>query len=475
MPTRQHIRVLVTLVAALSAPATPGHASDGVGWRGDGSGIYPATDPPTRWSPTEGVVWRTAMPTWGNASPVLVGDRLFVQAEPTTLLCLRASDGKLLWSRDNPYIDTLAPAERAAFASRLARAEVAQAELEATHKEIASLKRTLRKRKRVEGEEDPRARVEALSQQAAALKAELESTSRFRTPATHDIIGYASSTPVSDGRTVYTLFGNGVVAAFDLDGQRRWIRWLGHTPRMNGNPDGHAASPLLIGGRLIVPYGVLQALDPADGLVTWISSVYRDFGTPTAAHAGGRDLVATPDGRVLDVRDGSPVARDVDELYYVGPLADARRLYFAGSTDTSSQNLRATARAFDLAALVSGRRDPVWSTPLEMGRYYASPLVRDGVFYAISESGYFSGLDAESGRQLFMENLRFRDTKPSIASAGPYLYLSDAEDGRTLVYRAGRQPTRVAENRLEPFRATPFFAGSRMYLRTHDATWCIGR
>ncbi|MEZ4267683.1 MAG: PQQ-binding-like beta-propeller repeat protein [Myxococcota bacterium] len=476
MPVVRSVGVVLALaVTALMAVPVRGAApSAPVGWRLDGTGRYPATDPPTTWSAGRNVVWRTPLPTWGNASPVVVGDRVFVAAEPSSLLCLRASDGKLLWSHDNRYLDTLSGGERDAMAVRLAQADEAKAELDATNKRISALKRALRKRKR-DGE-DPRAELERLTARASTLKKELDATSQFRTPPTHDIIGYASSTPVSDGETVYALFAHGVVAAYALDGTRRWIRWLGHTPHMNGNPDGHAASPLIAGGRLIVPYASLQALDLRDGSVVWTSEPYRDFGSPVAARVGGEDAVAAPDGRVLRARDGAVLAKGVGEVYYVGPVSDERSLFFVGSVDSTTKSQRPMARAFSLATLSHGAASPppLWTAALEVDRYYASPLVHDGVLYALSESGYFTGLDASNGKRLFMEDLDFMDAKPSVASAGRFIYLSDSS-GRTIVYRGGREVARVADNHLEPFRATPYFTGSRMYVRAHTALYCIGR
>lgn len=477
MPVVRRVCVTMALAAAslFGAPVRAESGRPPVGWRGDGTGRYQASDPPTTWSAAQGTLWRTPMPTWGNASPVVVGDRVFVQAEPTTLLCVRASDGKLLWTRDSPYIDTLSGAERQVMAARLTRADAGQVELEAANKRIAAIKRGLRKQKR--GGEDPRAELETLRARASTLKTELDATSLFRTPPTHDIVGYASSTPVSDGQTIYALFGNGVVAAYALDGTRRWIRWLGHTPQMNGNPDGHAASPLLAAGRLIVPYAALQALDPADGRVVWKSDVYRDFGSPVVVRIGGVEHIAAPDGRVLRAADGAVVKTGVSEVYYVGPVADERSLYFAGSIDSTMKSQRPMARAFSLAALASrapAAANALWTAPLDVDRYYASPLVEGGVLYTLSESGYFAGFDIRDGAKLFMEDLDFFDAKPSIAAAGPYVYVSDSS-GRTVVYRGGRAVSRVADNLLEPFRATPFFTGARMFVRTHTALYCIGR
>lgn len=78
-----------------SAPA----GADPVGWRMDGDGSYPGTQPPTNWSSDESVAWKTAMPAWSNASPVLIEDRslIVVLSEPDTILAVGANDGKIAW------------------------------------------------------------------------------------------------------------------------------------------------------------------------------------------------------------------------------------------------------------------------------------------------------------------------------------------------------------------------------------------
>jgi len=60
--------------------------------------------------------------------------------------------------------------------------------------------------------------------------------------------GEAAATPVSDGEHVYVLFGSGVVACFDLQGNRKWATAVG----LKHNEHGYCASPCLIDGKLIV-------------------------------------------------------------------------------------------------------------------------------------------------------------------------------------------------------------------------------
>ena len=73
-------------VGLLLLTAALGVAEAGeTGWRTDGTGRYPDAKPPVTFAPGENVVWATPLPSWSNASPVLVEDRIFVCAEPDTL------------------------------------------------------------------------------------------------------------------------------------------------------------------------------------------------------------------------------------------------------------------------------------------------------------------------------------------------------------------------------------------------------
>ena len=128
---------LVTLVLPLAAPASHGADADAQRywpqWRGPAmTGVAPHARPPVEWSETKNVRWKVAIPGKGSATPVVWGDRLYVltavpgekrapavaapPAEPPaaggrprlstppdasqkfTVLAVRRSDGKILWS-----------------------------------------------------------------------------------------------------------------------------------------------------------------------------------------------------------------------------------------------------------------------------------------------------------------------------------------------------------------------------------------
>jgi outer membrane protein assembly factor BamB len=67
------------------------------GWRNDGSGKFPDSEPLVKWSKTEGVIWKKALPKTSNASPTIVNDRVFICQEPETLICLSSADGSNIW------------------------------------------------------------------------------------------------------------------------------------------------------------------------------------------------------------------------------------------------------------------------------------------------------------------------------------------------------------------------------------------
>src|SRR5262245_28940935 len=89
-------------------------AAEPVGWRNDGTGRFPSATPPTEWSGQKNVAWKVALPGQSYAAPIVVGEHLFVASDPGDLLCVRRSDGKLLWRKSITDIKA-PPAARGGF------------------------------------------------------------------------------------------------------------------------------------------------------------------------------------------------------------------------------------------------------------------------------------------------------------------------------------------------------------------------
>lgn len=76
-------------------------------WRGPSrDGHAPKTaNPPTTWSETKNVVWKTPLPGRGHSSPVIVGDRIFLTTaddakQQQSLIALSRKTGKQLWTKE---------------------------------------------------------------------------------------------------------------------------------------------------------------------------------------------------------------------------------------------------------------------------------------------------------------------------------------------------------------------------------------
>lgn len=72
-------------------------------WRGaDGLGITREKNLPVKWSATENVRWKIALPDRGNSSPIVWGNRIFItqaleKEQRLTVMCFDRAEGKLLW------------------------------------------------------------------------------------------------------------------------------------------------------------------------------------------------------------------------------------------------------------------------------------------------------------------------------------------------------------------------------------------
>ncbi len=65
----------IALATVAAAPVQSGHWLQ---WRGPFHTGMAVGDAPLRWSDTEGVTWKAAIPGRGFSTPVIVGDRIFL-------------------------------------------------------------------------------------------------------------------------------------------------------------------------------------------------------------------------------------------------------------------------------------------------------------------------------------------------------------------------------------------------------------
>src|SRR5439155_11841034 len=91
---------------SLAGRAGDKRADNWPGWRGPGGlGTSPEKNLPLRWSATENVRWKVAVPGAGVSAPVVWGERVFLTSsdgragDRLNLFCYHRDTGRLLWHR----------------------------------------------------------------------------------------------------------------------------------------------------------------------------------------------------------------------------------------------------------------------------------------------------------------------------------------------------------------------------------------
>ena len=214
-------------------------AADWSRFRGpNGTGVAEDSQPtPEKWSPSENLKWAVELPGAGVSSPIVVGDRVFVTCY----------SGYGIDRQDPGKIEDL---KRHMVCVSADSGQILWV------KTVAAVL-----------PEDPYS--------GAGIPAH----------------GYASHTPVSDGKNVYAFFGKSGVLGFDMDGNQLWQTSVGtgSDPREWGS----SSSPILYNNLVIVTAAAesqsMVALDAATGKEVWkqeAASLDNMWGTPALVDVG---------------------------------------------------------------------------------------------------------------------------------------------------------------------------------------------
>jgi outer membrane protein assembly factor BamB len=129
---------------------------------------------------------------------------------------------------------------------------------------------------------------------------------RRRTLARNKLNDAAVPTPVTDGRNVYVFFSDFGFVAYNRNGKELWRKEV----TLEGSMHGHASSPVLAGGVLILAAdqergSFLMGVDPATGRERWRTerpgSVAGAYTTPVpfVREKGGAQVVVGGDGEIV--------------------------------------------------------------------------------------------------------------------------------------------------------------------------------
>jgi hypothetical protein len=363
--------LLSVIALAISTAARPAAGeTPPIGFRGDGSGVFPDDCTPVtewNWTDRKNIVWvkdfgRTA--NWGNASsPIVAGGKVFCVTEPTreslgpVLYCLDPKTGKTLWKADCNHVDLLPSdvqekvkealkTEREymyAFDDVRHRYKKAQKGLPETADKLNKIKAECEKLGMVgvcgatsDGKLDGRERSVHLAwDQGKYDPPQIKENRKFLTKFGYNwfvdpwilcgsgAIGYAPSTPCSDGERVYVATAFFDLYCFDMDGKLLWKKYIPHD-ELNNNGDFRASffpSPMLYDDLLIRYWAndsvrkggmSVRAYDKRTGKEVWRAGKGGVFpyalGTPLRMEIDGVKLLYLADGRVLRLKDGKQVA-----------------------------------------------------------------------------------------------------------------------------------------------------------------------
>jgi outer membrane protein assembly factor BamB len=459
------LTALVTVSARADAPS---------GWRNDGTGVAQDARPPIPGAQGTGIRWKVKTASWSNSSPVRLGDQICITEEPTTLACYDMDSGERRWAASNLYTDTLEDEARGEMEALFAQLDQDAERLEELRIELSRVQRELRQAAPDSGIQQ---RAETLLLQLDTLRTRIEAHAVFGTTDDKGVMGYSTPTPaVADG-FVYALFGNGVLSKFSPSGERAWSVWLGKQAEpMDGYHTGTAASPVMADGVLVVPYGRISGVDPATGRVLWGGAEYTHFGTPAVAVVGGRALVVTPAGQLLDARTGSSLGTPLGSLRYVGPVVRDDTVFVIGVHVVGDEEQGTRGLAYRLSEGADGRIEAteLWRQQLSDERIYATPLVSSDRIWILTTDGELQVLDTRSGERLgrAQTSLEAVTGAPSPTLGGQILILG-SERGPVQAWTRDDDPDKIGEASLEPQLSTPLLVGERIFVRGLDHLWCL--
>ncbi len=439
------LAISVGLLTALGSVAAYGDSGSDYWptWRGpDATGAARKGNPPLTWSETENIKWKVKLPGQGTSSPVIWGDRIFFitaietdkKGSPTAQNAARMRGGR------RPFHGGRPPTNVYKF-------------------DIVCLDRKIGK---------------LLWQKTAREELPHEG---------HHLSygGFASYSPVTDGKYVWASFGSRGVHCYDIDGNHKWSRDLGKmTIKMMF---GEGSSPALAGDAIIVVIdhegdSFIYALNKQTGKTIWKKG--RDeatsWATPVTTSVNGRTQVitsATAFIRAYDLETGELLWQCSGQTGNVipSPVVGFGKVFCTSGFRGSALQAIELGRTGDL----SGSDAITWQID-EATPYAPSPLLYGDKIYVCSVNrAVISCYQAETGKANFVEQ-RLEGMGEIYASpvgaAGRVYFIG--RNGKTQVIKLSEKFELLATNNLDDkFDCSPAIVGDELFLKGKEYLYCI--
>jgi outer membrane protein assembly factor BamB len=435
-------RVVIALIIAVTFFQTSflfsQELTDWPKWRGPtGTGANAAADPPTTWSQTENIRWKADLPGNGSSTPIVWQNKIF-------LLTAISVD------KDGEGANSEPPA-----AGRGIRPPVPTNPYQFV---VLCIDRTNGK---------------TLWQKIAREEVPHEGH--------HKDHGFASSSPVTDGKLLFVNFGSRGLYCYDLDGNLKWEKNLGRMQTRNGFGEG--ASPALHGDTLVITWDhegedFIAAFDKKTGDELWRQK--RDEPTSWATpliveHEGQAQVVTAATGRVrsYDLATGKELwhAEGLTTNAIPSPVTADGIVYLT----SGYQGNKLLAIRLGSTGDLTGTAALLWNynkrTP-----YVPSPLLYDNrLYFFASNTNILTCLDVNTGKPVIdgerVGALPSVYASPIGASGRVYLM---GRDGTCVVIKHADKFEPLATNRLDdPIDASPVAVDKELFLRSRKHLYCI--
>ncbi|MCC6797309.1 MAG: PQQ-like beta-propeller repeat protein [Candidatus Hydrogenedentes bacterium] len=467
-------------LVAIVVPALTGYGAapedNWPSWRGpNNNGVAAKSNPPSTWSETQNIKWKTALPGHGTSTPIIWGDKIFFQTAVPT--------------QEEPAPPAAPPQDKSQVSGPQsggtnpygpqASAPQPEGQRDGGRREGG---RSGRGGMRTPPPTFPyKFNVVCIDRKSGKLL--WEKTAREEVPheGRHPTGSYASSSPVTDGKLMWVSFGSRGLYCYDLDGTQKWNRDLGKMQMKNSFGEG--SSPALAGDAIVVLMdheagSKIMAFNKDTGEPLWEKA--REEATAwSSPHPvevnGALQIVTAATNRIrsYNAKTGDIVweCAGLTANTIPTPVSGFGRVFCTSGFRGYSLKAIDLAHTGDLTGTPAIAWEVAQGTP-----YVASPLLYDDRIYLTADRGaVLSCYDAKSGKQLYsgQEIEGLAQIYASPAGAGDKIYIADRE-GKVAVVKKSDSFELLATNALDDgFDASPVFAGKELYLKGRKNLYCI--
>ncbi len=319
----------------------------------------------------------------------------------------------------------------------------------------------------------------------------------------------ASPSPVTDGKTVFVMFGTGDLAAFNLEGKELWHRNIGKDYGKFSIMWLYGSSPLLYKDKLYVqvlqrepiPGDYAHALDDKPHRESFLLCIDPKTGKdvwkhvrPTTAKMESNESYATPipfegkNGTEILVVGGNCLTghnpKNGEEIWRCNGLnaKDGPWMRIVPSPVTGAGMIFASApKKEPVFAIRGGGKGDITATHIawkfeEFPSDCVTPLFyQDRLFVLDGDRQMMTCLDPKTGNKIWQGNMGTREifrSSPSGADGKIYCF---GENGTVVVLDAGKEFKILSTIKMdeEPCRSSIAISQGQLFIRTGKNLYCI--